>query len=69
MRGMNFDTRGEVTMLVAAAGGPSELARRMGFASRQRIANWVSKGYIPAMVVRAYRPMFRRILASPVRRR
>lgn len=61
-----FQTPDEVTELVAASGdpgSPATLARRLGSKfSRQRVANWVTFGKIPEMVVRAYLPTFRRIL-------
>jgi hypothetical protein len=37
----------------------------MGFdreGGRQRVANWTAIGRIPVMVVRAYRPLFRKIM-------
>ena len=64
---MDFQTPDEVKALIDAAGGPTELARRMGFAKatgRQRVAMWKMAGKIPAMVVRAYRPFFKRIIAK-----
>jgi hypothetical protein len=63
---MDFQTPDEVKALIDAAGGPTELARRMGFAKetgRQRVAMWKMAGRIPPMVVRAYRPFFRRIMS------
>ena len=62
----DFQTLKEVNELVEAAGGPSALARRMGFdkaSGRQRVNNWRMNGRIPEMVVRAYKPFFRRIMA------
>ena len=64
-RVMDFQHHDEVKALIEAAGGPSELARRMGFdkqSGRQRVANWKMNGKIPPMVVRAYLPMFKRII-------
>ena len=63
---MNWQTPDEVKALIEAAGGPTELARRMGFdkhTGRQRVAMWKMSGRIPEMVVKAYRPMFKRIMA------
>lgn len=63
---MEFQTPHEVEALIEAAGGPAALARRMGFAKesgRQRVNNWRSAGKIPLMVVRAYKPFFKRVLA------
>ena len=60
---MDFQTRREVELLVEAAGGPSELGRRMGM-TRQRIQNWRMAGRIPEMVARAFGPMFKRIMAK-----
>lgn len=62
---MDFQTSEQVEALIEAAGGPSELARRMKFSpksGRQRVGNWRSKGAIPPMVARAYAGLFRRIL-------
>lgn len=66
-RGMNtdFQTLDQVKTLIDAAGGPSALATMMGFdreGGRQRVANWTANGRIPVMVVRAYRPLFRKIM-------
>ena len=61
----NFQTQDEVRALVKAAGGPSELARRMGFdkrGGRQRVGNWQAAGRIPEMTVKAYGVLFKRIL-------
>ena len=63
---MDFQTRKQVEALVDAAGGSAELARRMGFdknSGRQRVNNWRSSGKIPEMVVKAYMPFFKRIMA------
>lgn len=63
---MEFQTPDEVRALIEAAGGQSELARRMGFdkmTGRQRVQAWKSAGKVPPMVVRAYKPMFKRIMA------
>jgi hypothetical protein len=62
---MEFKTRQEVDALIDAAGGPTELARRLGFdkhTGRQRCSNWRASG-IPPMVVRAYMPLFKRIMS------
>jgi len=62
---MDFQTSEQVERLIAAAGGASELARRMKFSpksGRQRVSNWKAKGQIPPMVARAYQGLFRRIL-------
>ena len=64
--GMEFTTRAEIDALIEAAGGPTELARRMGFDrrnGRQRVSNWRHTG-IPEMVVKAYKPFFKRLLAK-----
>lgn len=58
-----WQTMDEVRALIKAAEGPSALARKMGF-SRQRVANWLVKGRVPAMVVKGFRPLFRRVLAK-----
>ena len=63
---MNFDTPDEVKALIEAAGGPADLARRMGFdkhTGRQRVSMWKMAGRVPEMVVKAYRPLFKRIMA------
>jgi len=63
---MDYQTLDEVTALIEAAGGPSELARRMGFdkhSGRQRVFNWKASGKIPAMVTKAYAPLFKRIMS------
>jgi len=62
---MDFQTHAEVAALIAAAGGQTELARRLGFdknTGRQRVNAWKSNGKVPPMVVRAYKPMFKRIM-------
>jgi hypothetical protein len=59
---MNWQTTKEVKALIKAANGPTELGRRMGF-SRQRVSNWCVAGRIPEMVVKAYAPLFKRIMA------
>ena len=64
---MDFQTPDEVKALIEAAGGPTELARRMGFdkhTGRQRVGMWKMNGKIPPMVVRAFKPFFRRIKAK-----
>ena len=61
----NFQTREEVDALIDAAGGPSELARKMGFdkhGGRGRVSNWRSSGAIPPMVAKAYARLFKTIL-------
>ena len=61
----DFQTQDEVLALVKAAGGPSELARRMGFdkrVGRQRVGNWQASGAIPPMVAKAYARLFKTIL-------
>ena len=63
--GMEFRTRQEVDALIEAVGGPTELARRLGFdkhTGRQRVSMWRNNG-VPPMVVRAYKPLFKRIMA------
>jgi hypothetical protein len=63
---MDYKTRQEVDALIDAAGGPTELARRMGFdkrSGRQRVSNWREAG-IPPMVVKAYKPFFKRLMAK-----
>jgi hypothetical protein len=62
---MDFSTPAEVKALIEAAGGPTELARRMGFdkqSGRQRVANWRMNGRIPPMVVMAYEALFKKIM-------
>lgn len=66
----DFQTPEEVKALIDAAGGPTELARQMGFdkhTGRQRCANWKMNGRIPPMVVLAFRPFFKRIMARAAR--
>ena len=63
---MDFQTREQVIELIEAAGGPAELGKRMGFrpeTARQRVSNWRGSGKIPDMVVRAYLPLFKKIIA------
>ena len=64
---MEFDTRDQVDALLRAAEGPQNLARRMSSRtatfSLQRVCNWRRYGRIPPMIVKAYRPLFNRIMA------
>ena len=67
---VDFQVPHEVEALIAAAGGPSALAKQLGFAKesgRQRVSNWRANGRIPAMVVMAYRPFFKRLMARAMR--
>ena len=43
--------------LIYSLGGPSALAKRLGFASKQRVHNWLSRG-IPASVKLQYPKVF-----------
>jgi hypothetical protein len=43
--------------LIALLGGPTALSKRLGFASPQRVHNWVYRG-IPASVKLAYPKLF-----------
>ena len=63
----DFQTIKEVRALFEAAGGPTELARQMGFdkhTGRQRTANWLMNGRIPPMVALAFKPLFKRIMSK-----
>ena len=67
---MDFQTAEQVAALIDAAGGPTALAKRMGFdkhTGRQRVGMWKSAGKIPPMVVKAYRPLLKRIMARAQR--
>jgi hypothetical protein len=43
--------------LIAQLGGPSTLAKRLGFNSKQRVHNWLTRG-IPPAVKLAYPKIF-----------
>ena len=43
--------------LIAQLGGPSILAKRLGFSSKQRVHNWLTRG-IPPVVKLAYPKIF-----------
>ena len=64
---MDYQTPDEVVALIDAAGGPSALAKRLGWPAeggRQRVNAWKAAGKVPKMVALAYRSLFKRIISQ-----
>lgn len=60
-------TSDDVAAVIDAAGGAKALAIRMGWEPKKgyaRVRRWKCEGHIPPMVVKAYAPMFKRLLAK-----
>jgi hypothetical protein len=49
-------------ILIAQLGGPSALAKRLGFSSKQRVHNWLTRGIPPSVKLSHPKVFFKKIV-------